>query len=144
MLAGMRQSRGLAIIVLRVSEREREMHLSFSLPLSCSRKNFPFIENCGTRLISERKLISMTQKVIQLTLDNCCSWGVSMPKSGMLFSVIFISSAISALTPEMHDMEAISGAAATGDNTTQTEVPNNDQFILSKDIYSTGTLLGLV
>ena len=79
----------------------------------------------------------MTQKVIQLTLDNCCSWGVSMPKSGMLFSVIFISSAISALTPEMQDMEAISGAA-TGDNTTETEVPNNDQFILSKYILSTG------
>ena len=40
-----------------------------------------------------------------------------MPKMGMLFSVIFISSAISALTPEMQDIDAMS-AAAIGDRTT--------------------------
>jgi hypothetical protein len=59
-----------------------------------------------------------------------------MPKSGMLFSVIFISSAISALTPEIHDMEAISGAA-TGDNTTETEVPKNCQVIVWFKLKST-------
>ena len=41
-----------------------------------------------------------------------------MPNNGMLFSVIFISSATSALTPEMQDMEAMS-AAATGERTTE-------------------------
>lgn len=41
-----------------------------------------------------------------------------MPNNGMLFSVILISSAISAFTPEMQDMEAMS-AAATGDRTTE-------------------------
>ena len=39
-----------------------------------------------------------------------------MPKSGMLFSVIFLSSAISFLTPEMHDMDAMSDAAAGSRN----------------------------
>ncbi len=53
-----------------------------------------------------------------LTFDSSCSCGVSMPNNGMLFSVIFISSAISAFTPEMLDIEAMS-AAATGERTTE-------------------------
>ena len=39
----------------------KERDASFSLPLSLSRKSFPFIKNCGTPLIRGRKSITMVQ-----------------------------------------------------------------------------------
>ena len=51
-----------------VSDLESERNVSLSLPLSLSRKSFPFIKNCETHLIRGRKKISVTQNILQGTL----------------------------------------------------------------------------